>query len=175
VRRPGATFGEFVAAISGVALVASLFFTWYGFDVDPVEASASGWQSLTVIDIALALVSALAVGHWLARRSGALERRPLPIAPAAAVAVAGGLALVLVCLRIVDLPDAVAAADLDGRRVGTFLALFASIGIVLGSVAALAERGEPWRQSRRGRLDASGDGTAAMPVVRDADRRPDEP
>lgn len=155
MRRGEATFGDFVAAVSGVALVAALFFAWYGYELGPVEASASGWESLSVIDIALAVIGVLAVAQWILRRTGRLDR-PLPVSPAALVALAGAIALVLVVLRIVDLPDAVAAADLDGRRVGTFLALFAALGIVLGATASLR-------------------GAARAPVVADRDRGPDEP
>lgn len=151
MRSPKATFGELVAAVSGLALVLSLFFAWYGYEAGPVEASASGWESLTVIDIALAFVAALAIAQWVARRTGWLDRPRLPFPPAAAVALAGVVALLLALLRIADLPDAVAAAHLDGRRAGSFLAVIASIGIVLGSLAALA------------------------PVIPDRDRGPDEP
>lgn len=147
-----AAFSDLVAAVSGVALVVSLFFAWYGYELGPVEAWASGWESLTYIDIALALIGGLAVAHWALRRSGRLDGRELPVSPTALLALAGACAVVLVVLRIVDLPEAVAAADLDGRRTGTFLALFAAVGIVLGAAPPLRPR-----------------------VVPDRDRGPDEP
>jgi hypothetical protein len=155
MRRRDATFGDFVAAVSGVALIVSLFFAWYGFELGPVEASVSGWKSLTAIDIGLAVIGTLAVAHWALRRTGRLDRQ-LPVSPAKLVALAGAIAIVLVALRIIDLPNTAAAADLDGRRVGTFLALFAGLGIVLGATASLR-------------------GAAGTPVVTDRDRSPDEP
>lgn len=155
MRRGDETFGDLVAAVSGAALLASLFFSWYGYELGPVEASVSGWESLTAIDIGLAVIGILAVAHWALRRTGRLDRE-LPVSPAKLVALAGAIAIVLVVLRIIDLPNDVAAADLDGRRVGTFLALFAGLGIVLGSTASLR-------------------GAAGAPVVADRDRSPDEP
>jgi len=139
VRSGRSTFAEFVAAVSGAALVVAPFFDWYGYEVGVAEASASGWEALSAIDIALTLIGAVAVIHWVARGSGWLDR-PLPVAPAAVLTGMGAIALLLVVFRIVDLPDAVAAADLDGRRVGTFLAMFAAAGIVLGAAAALKAR-----------------------------------
>ena len=121
--------------MSGVALVVAVFFDWYGREVGPAEASLSGWKSLTAIDIVLTVIGALAVIQWIARGSGWLDRRPLPLAPATVMAALGVVAVLLVVVRIVDLPDAAAAAGLDGRRVGTFLALFAAVGIVLGAAA----------------------------------------
>ena len=155
MRRAEATFGDLVAAVSGVALVVSLFFPWYGYELGPVEAWVSGWKSLTAIDIGLAVIGTLAVAHWVLLRTGRLER-PLRVSPRKLVALAGAIAIVLVVLRIIDLPNDVAAAHVDGRRVGTFLALFAGIGIVLGSTASLRD-------------------AAGAPVVADRDRSPDEP
>lgn len=160
--------------MSGAVLVVALFFEWYGYERGPVEASASGWESLTVIDVALALAGMIAVAYWFARRSGRLDRPELPVAPAAAVAFAGVVALALVVLRIVDLPDAAAAAGLDGRRVGAFLALAAATGIVLGAVVALRERGEPWRRGPSAGL-GSRDVATASPVVRDGGSGPAQP
>ena len=150
------TFGELVAAISGIAAVVALFFEWYGQEIGPVEASASGWESLTVIDVVIAVVGVLAVLHWVARGSGWLER-PLPVEPAVVVALLGAVVVVLVIVRLIDPPAAVDAAGLDGRRVGIFMALAAGAGILLGALAARAER----RPS----------GGAAKPAVVD-DRRP---
>lgn len=172
MRTGRSTFGELAAAVSGAAMVLALLFDWYGREVGPVEGSLSGWRSLTAIDIALALIGALAALHWVARGSGWLDRRPWPLAPAAVMAALGVIAFVLVCVRIVDLPDAAAAAGLDGRRVGTFLALFAAGGIVLGATAALGARGETWRPGRGARLARSPEAT---PVVRDAGGGPHQP
>lgn len=174
MRRPEATFGELVGAVSGVALLASLFFDWYGHELGAGDAAASGWESLTIIDIALALLGALAVAHWAARKTGRIDEARLPVAPAAVVAVAGGIALLLTVLRMVDLPDAATAANLDGLRVGTFLALLASAGIVVGSATALAERHQSWRPVGRERSGARST-PAPSPVIADGDRRPDEP
>ena len=174
VRSGRTTFGEFAAVISGAALVTALFFDWYGRSVGPVEASISGWESLTAIDVVLVLVAALAIAQWVARGSGWLDR-PLPLAPAAVVAGAGTVALVLVVLRIADLPEAAVAADLDGRRVGTFLALFGALGIVLGAVAALGSRGETWRPRREAGLVHDPGARPDPPVVDDSGRGPGQP
>lgn len=168
------TFGEFVAGLSGVALIVSLFFEWYAQAVGPVETSVSAWESLTVIDIVVAVIGTLPVAHWLARRNGWLDHRPLPIAPATLVAFAGLIAVVLVIVRMIDIPNAAAAADLGGRRVGAFLALVAGAGVVIGAVATLGERGQDWRGRSRP-LRGPVANRPGDPVVRQGDGGPHQP
>ena len=143
------SFGEMVAAGSGLALLIFMFVPWYrndrGFDVQ----SLSAWKALAVIDLVLFLAAALAIGLAAARAARAMPR-DLPASPATIVAGAGALAALLVLYRIVELPDPGVEGVEIGRKIGVYLGLIASIGIALGGLTAMSE-GTPARSSRRRR------------------------
>jgi hypothetical protein len=122
--------GEWIAALSGVALLLSLFLPWYG-------DGASGWEALAVIDIALALVAAFAVGLFLITASQPVPA--VPIALSAVVTLAGLIGLVLVLIRLAFLPGAA-----EGREWGLWLGLAGAIGIAAGGwLAVRDERASP--------------------------------
>jgi hypothetical protein len=120
--------GEWIAAISGVVLLGSLFLPWYTADVD----DASGWQALAAVDIALALVASFAVGLLVITASQSVPA--VPIALSAIVTLVGLIGLVLVLIRLADLPD-----RFDGRELGVWLGLVATIGIVAGGALSMRE------------------------------------
>ena len=144
--------GEWITALSGVALLVSLFLPWYG---DGAEGDASGWQALAVVDLALALVAAFGVALLVITAS---QRVPaVPIALSAIVTLVGMIGVVLVLIRLADAPD-----GFDGREVGVWLGLVAAIGVVAGG--ALAMRDE--RLSPGGsHTDLTGRPTAAPPEI----------
>jgi hypothetical protein len=143
--------GEWISALSGVALLVSLFLPWYGTEVD----DASGWQALAAVDIALALVASFGVSLLLITAS---QRVPaVAIALSAIVTLVGLIGLVLVLIRLADLPE-----GFDGRELGVWLGLVATTGIVAGG--ALSMRDE--RLSPPGRhTDLSGRPTAPPPEI----------
>ena len=121
--------GEWIAALSGVALLVSLFLPWYGAST---EDDASGWQALAAVDIALALVAAFGVALLLITAS---QRVPaVPIALSAIVSIVGLIGVVLVLIRLANLPDAY-----DGRELGVWLGLIAAIGIVAGGALSMRD------------------------------------
>ena len=141
------TYGERVAAISGVALFTVLFFDWYRAEDLGLAVGVSAWRALAAIDVILALLAALAVSQALVRAARmSLDRLPVPLG--AIVAMAGAVAVGLVVFRWLALPDDVGADEIVSRRIGPFLALVAALGIVLGSIVAVEERGERWRRRR---------------------------
>jgi hypothetical protein len=144
--------GEWIAAVSGVTLLVSLFLPWYG--AGPVD-DASGWQALAAVDVALALVAAFGVSLLVVTAS---QRVPaVPIALSAIVALVGLIGVVLTLIRLANLPD-----GFDGRELGVWLGLLAAIGIAAG--AALAMRDE--RLSPEGRhTDLTGRPTSAPPEI----------
>jgi hypothetical protein len=143
--------GEWVAAVSGVALLVSLFLPWYG--AGPQDASA--WEALAAIDIALALVAASAVALLVITAS---QRVPaVPIALSAFVTLAGLIGLLLVLVRVASVPG-----DFDGREWGLWLGLVATIGIVAGGSFAMRDE----RLSPAGRhTDLTGRPTQAPPEI----------
>jgi hypothetical protein len=117
--------GELALGLAGAALLVSLFLPWYG--------DRSGWESLSVVDLLLALiaVSVLAVPFVTAAQPVAA----VPVALQAISTLLGMVALLLVLLRVLDLPG-----DAGGRAEGLWLALAAAAGVM--AAGALAMRDE---------------------------------
>jgi peptidoglycan/LPS O-acetylase OafA/YrhL len=122
--------GEWLAAVSGLALLASLFLPWYGPD------SATGWEALSAIDVLLAFVAAS--GVLLAIVTATQSVPAVPIALAAIVTLVGLAGVVLVLLRALDIPDWAAS-----REWGLWLGLAGTLGIVAGSMLAMRQESLP--------------------------------
>jgi hypothetical protein len=138
--------GEWLAAVSGVALLASLFLPWYevgggayldrsgvgGISFYSVLDTATGWESLTVVDVLLALVAASGV---LLAIVTANQRVPaVPVALSALVALFGVVGVILVLIRVLDLPDWA-----SGREWALWLGLAGAVGIVVGSILSMRD------------------------------------
>jgi peptidoglycan/LPS O-acetylase OafA/YrhL len=119
--------GEWVAAVSGVTLLVSLFLPWYG------PGSVTGWESLAAIDVLLAFVAA--AGVLLAIVTATQGVPAVPIAFSGLLTFVGLFGVVLVLFRVVDLPDGA-----SGREWALWLGLAGAAGITAG--AALAMRDE---------------------------------
>lgn len=139
--------GEPIAAAAGGVLLIALFLPWYDVKIAVTDVllidSVSAWQVLSVIDVLLAGVALVALCVPAARAAGSL---PPDLPVSRLLLAAGGLGLLLVLFRMVDLPVAdvsvVAAGDsieLD-RKIGVFIALFATACIAYGGWRARGER-----------------------------------
>lgn len=147
----GMSQGQIVAAVSGVALVVSLFLAWGGasVDVDIPEAptvpegapeipgleeaqeaaedaeSATGWESQNTLDIYLAIVAGLVlIGALMALRG---YPEGLPFAPAAGTFLLGVVGTILTLYVLIDVPEGFE------RKIGLYLATAAIIGVTVGS------------------------------------------
>jgi len=137
--------GEWVAAVSGVALLVSLFLPWYEFDLCAVLVSElgtsdcptmTGWEALAAIDVLLAFVAASGV---LVGIVTAVQRVPaVPIATSALVAISGTFGVLLVLYRVIDMPDGAA-----GREWALWLGLAGAAGIVAGAFIAMRDEIRP--------------------------------
>jgi peptidoglycan/LPS O-acetylase OafA/YrhL len=122
--------GEWLAALSGFALLASLFLPWYG------PESVTGWEALTAIDVLLAFVAASGV---LLAIVTANQRVPaVPVALSALIALFGLFGVILVLIRVLDLPDWA-----GGREWALWLGLAGAVGIVAGSILAMRDEIRP--------------------------------
>jgi hypothetical protein len=141
--------GELIAGISGLVLLVSLFLPWYapgsfegassGTGYVSV-AARTGWQSLGALDVVLAIValSALAIPAVTA-----FYRAPaVPLAHQSLTTIAGGLALVLVLIRVLNMPDWASE-----REWGLWVALASALGVAAGSLIAMRDE----RLTREGR------------------------
>ena len=141
--------GEWVGAASGVALLVSLFVPWYE------GPDRSAWEALAALDVLLALVAAAAVALLLVTAAQSVPA--VPMALSIFVAFAGMLAVLLVVLRLLDLPGGV-----EGRAWGLWLALAAALGIVAGALLAMRdERPSP----TGGHTDHAGRPVARAPEI----------
>lgn len=135
--------GEVLLAAAGTLLLVSLFLPWYeGASAETL----SGFESLTVVDLLLALTALSAIAIVPITAS---QRVPaVPIALEALLTIAGMLATVLVLIRVANLPGDAASRDL-----GLWPALAGALGIVVGGFVAMRDE----RRSPGGRhVDLSG-------------------
>jgi hypothetical protein len=124
--------GEWITAGSGIVLLVSLFLPWYGGSAAAGASDASGWESLAVLDIVLALIAAAAVALLVITATQRLPAVPLTVNTF--VALAGLLAIVLVLVRVVDLPD-----DAGAREWGLWTGLAGALGIAAGALVAMRD------------------------------------
>jgi hypothetical protein len=121
--------GESIVAVSGAALLLSLFLPWYEANDG---AAATGWEGLAVLDVVLAVIVAAVVALLLVT---ATQRVPaVPVALDSLVALAGLVAALLVFLRVLILPDGAAE-----REWALWLGLAASLGIFAGGMLAMRD------------------------------------
>ena len=117
--------GEWIVALSGVALLASLFAPWYGED-------RTGWEALAVNDVILAAVAAAAVECFLIT---ATQRVPaVPVALESMVTVLGFVAVVVVVVRAIWLPGVA-----DEREWGLWVGLAGAAGVAVGGWIAIRD------------------------------------
>jgi hypothetical protein len=150
--------GDQIAAVSGIVLLIALFSPWYGVDVNlggfSASESASAWEALDFIDIVLFLIAVVAVGVPLAKAGGSLpDELPGPLL----VLAAGGLGVLLVLFRLIDLPTPdVGGEGVDfSRKFGLFLGLIAAGGIAYGG----------WRANEETATTAAAPPPAAPPAA----------
>jgi hypothetical protein len=142
-------FGEMIAAGSGIVLFISLFLEWYSVSAKTAFVNASqgvsGWEALGFIDIILFLVAAVVVAIAVAKAMNVMPRS-LPASTGLITLVLGGLAVILVLIRIISIPDN-GAANIPGvdvsRSFGVFVAFIAAAGVTLGGWLSWNEEGKP--------------------------------
>jgi len=128
--------GEWIAGISGLVLLVALFLPWYADDA----GSRTGWESLGALDVVLAVVALSALAIPIVT---AFHRVPaVPLAHQSLTVLGGGLAVVLVLIRVLNMPDWAV-----GREGGLWVALAATVGVVAGGLLAMRDE----RLTREGR------------------------
>jgi hypothetical protein len=145
--------GEAIALVAAILLFVLMFFDWYGAkpttggeSLGGVVTGAGGgsaWQTLEVIPLFLMLAIVVAVGAALLRLVGSDWKPVIP--PAAAVCVLGGVAAILILIRIISPPGPEGAfselAFESTLKLPIFLALAAALGIAYGGRRTMADEG----------------------------------
>jgi hypothetical protein len=154
--RSGLRAAEAIYLVAAILLFVLMFLTWYeigiGRNSEPLgelslftsSRGQDAWQALEVIPIFLMLAIAVAIGAALLRLSRSDWKPAIP--PGAAVCVLGGLAALLILIRIVS-PAGPQAPELTGYELRTtvqlpaFLALAAALGIAYGGWRTMRDEG----------------------------------
>jgi hypothetical protein len=124
--------GEWVTGASGLVLAVALFLPWY--------EDVTGWEAFTVLDLILALLALAALSVPIVTAG---HRVPaLPLALQSLTALYGLLCVVLVLIRVLNLPG-----DAHGREPGLWIALAAVLGVTAGALLAMRDE----RRSPAGR------------------------
>src|SRR6266699_1104725 len=115
--------GERVAWIAGLVLALSSFMDWYAGSGVGVKLAVIGWH--TGVLGKLVFFIGLAVVALVALRESGFELPPT-VPESLLVLALVALASIFVLIRVISIPDAVLPAD--GRGIGIWIALLASLG-----------------------------------------------
>jgi hypothetical protein len=139
--------GEWIAGAAGLVLLVSLFLAWYD--------GQSGWESLGILDVVLALVALGAIAIPIV--TAAYRVPALPLAYQSLTVLVAAVAVLLVLGRVLNIPDWA-----SGREGGLWLALLATLGVVAGGLIAIRDE----RRSAEGRhTDLTGVPVSGPPEI----------
>ncbi|MBW3612192.1 MAG: Gmad2 immunoglobulin-like domain-containing protein [Actinobacteria bacterium] len=127
--------GEWIALASGVALIVALFLPWYGDQGD----TASGWASLTVIDVVLCVCALFGIAQWFLTAQQPTSAVPLAVAGLGAWA--GILATILTLIRVIDAPADGAVVGRDVEVTGEAAVFEATVPWVVVADGVVVESG----------------------------------
>jgi hypothetical protein len=121
--------GEWVGALGGLGLLVSSFLPWYSAG----GQDATAWQAFSVTDFFLtaAAVAGLSVGVVVLFRISV----SYPVAGSTVAGMFGGIALILVVIRMIDPPGSGSVS----LEVGAWLGLASSIAITIGGYLGMQE------------------------------------
>jgi hypothetical protein len=126
--------GERITWVGGLILALSSFMDWYAGSGVGVKLSVIGWQSGILGK--LVFFVGLAVVVIVALRETGFELPP-SVPESLLVLALGALAAVFVLIRIISIPDAVLPAD--GRGIGIWISLLASLAVIAGGLLRAAD------------------------------------
>jgi hypothetical protein len=126
--------GDRITWVSALVLCVSAFTGWYVGSGVGVKLAVIGWH--TGVLGKLVFFIGLAVLALVALREAGFELPPT-IPESLVVIGLGALALVFVLIRLISIPDS--ALPADGRGIGIYISLLASLGVVLGGLLRAAE------------------------------------
>jgi hypothetical protein len=126
--------GERITWVAGLILALSSFMDWYAGSGVGVKLAVIGWHSGVLGKLVFFL--GLAVVVIVALRETGLELPP-SVPESLVVLALGALAAIFVLIRIISIPDAVLPAD--GRGIGIWISLLASLAVIAGGLLRAAE------------------------------------
>ncbi|HET6999386.1 MAG TPA: hypothetical protein VFI03_12455 [Solirubrobacterales bacterium] len=163
--------GEKIAGVSAVLLFIFMFFDWFGVEISGEGGSVSfgsgaggsAWDALDFIPIILVITIVIALVNVFLRLSDS-DYEP-PVSMNVAVAVLGGLSVLLILYRIISPPGfgTFGGVSVDATlEFGIFLGLLAAIGIAFGGYKGMQEEGSSF-SGTADKLSGSGPGNNPPP------------
>jgi hypothetical protein len=125
--------GEWIAGVSGVVLLVSLFLDWYS---GAGGASVNAWEAFTVTDVLLAIAALWGIALFV---SAATQRSPAVAQAISSLTTPFAfVAAVVVVVKVLSLPDGA-----DEREVGLWLGLVATLGVLAGAWRSMGDQSFP--------------------------------
>ena len=137
---------DLIAGVGGVALLVTLFLTWYsaggsatlgGREIE-VSLNLTAWEAFSITDVILALTALSGIG--LAVLTASRRSPALPVAAAVITTTLGALATLLVFYRILNQPGPNEFLEV---KFGAFLGFLSVLAVAVGGFRAIRdEEGE---------------------------------
>ena len=139
--------GEKIAGGSAVLLFIFMFFDWFSVEVSSgdglfsISRGGNAWEAFSWIDLFMLLTIIVTLAVVVIRVSDAIVEPSFSLN--AAVAILGGLSVLLILYRIIDPPiDTEGLPGVDvGRSIGVYLGLLAAAALTYGGYRAMQEEG----------------------------------
>ena len=126
--------GERITTLAGMTLALSAFMSWYAGSGDGLTIAVIGWHT-GVLGKLVFLLGLAVVALGVLRELG-IELPPT-IPESLVVIVFGSLATILVLIRLIAVPDRF--FPYDGRGIGIWIALVASLALIVGGLLRAGE------------------------------------
>jgi hypothetical protein len=126
--------GDRISWVAGLVLALSSFMDWYAGSGVGVKLAVIGWHTGTLGKLVFFI--GLAVVAMVVLRETGFELPP-SVPESLVVLALGALASIFVLIRLISIPEAVLPAD--GRGIGIWISLLASLAVVAGGLLQAAE------------------------------------
>ncbi len=126
--------GERITTLAGITLALSAFMSWYAGSGEGLTIAVIGWH--TGVLGKLVLLIGLAVVALGVLREVGIDLPPT-VPESLIVIVLGSLATILVLIRLIAVPDRF--FPYDGRGIGIWIALAASLALIAGGLLRAGE------------------------------------
>jgi hypothetical protein len=126
--------GERITALAGLALALSSFMSWYAGSGDGLTIAVIGWHT-GVLGKLVFLIGMAVVTLGVLREFGI--ELPATVPESLVVIVLGSIATILVLIRLIAVPDRF--FPYDGRGIGIWIALLASLALIVGGLLRAGE------------------------------------
>jgi hypothetical protein len=130
--------GELIAAVGGLALLASMFLPWYRGPKTGLSENLNAWEAFNFLWVALLLTIVVIMATGLVVLRMAQRSAELPVALNALTTGMGTLSVAWISFRIID---PIGDPDYE-RRIGLYVGLIAVVLVAYGGWRSIQEGGD---------------------------------